>query len=376
MSQEDVRLDRRRLLASLGAASAVGLAGCTGGDGGSDGGDGSGEDTSTSGDGESGDGSSDGSSSDYPSEDIELTVPYATGGGFDAYARISAPYWEQYLPNEPTVTVNNVVGGGGVTGATQVYNAQPNGYRFLIWDAVQAVTQQIGRDVGYDIREMSHIGAITQAPNCLISMNSSGIESWDDLVNNITEVNFATQGVGALSHTGVALLGDLTGAWSLEDVNFVHYGGTGEALAGLERGEAQVFVPGTASSGLKVVESLEAEMTILFGEEVGEDSIYHGVPLQYSANLDVENMDQYADLTVFRRFFTGPPEVPEDVLSVQRDAFQQIIEDQEFLDEAMEKGRPIVDPGPASEVEDVIQQQFDVFGSDPLKGIIRSVFES
>lgn len=370
MREPERTLDRRELLASIGVASAAGLAGCTGdGGNGGDGGDG--------GDGGGGDGSGDGGqSSDYPTDNITLTVPYASGGGFDAYARITAPYWEKHLPNDPTVTVENVVGGGGVTGATQVYNAQPNGYRFMIWDAVQAVTQQIGRDVGYDIQEMSHIGALTQAPNCLISMKSANIQGWEDVVNRITELNFATQGVGAISHTGVVLLGELTGAWSKDDLNFVHFGGTGEALAGLERGEAQVFLPGTATSGLKVVDALEAEMTILFSEPVNEDSIYHGVPKQYSSKLDVKEMDRYAELTVFRRFFTGPPEVPDDVLGIQRDAFSSMIEDDELLTEAEESGRPLVDPGTAEEVSDVLNAQFETFGSDPLKSIIQETFES
>lgn len=351
------------MLATIGSASAIGLAGCSGG-GGSGGSSGSGDGSQTS------------TPVQYPTKDIQLTVPYATGGGFDAYARLSKPYWQKYLPNEPTVTVKNVVGGGGVKGATQTYAAEPNGYNFMIWDAVQAVTQQIGRDVGYDISKMSHIGALTQAPNCLISMKGSGIKSWDDLVNNIDKVNFATQGVGAISHVGVVLLGELTGAWSADDINFVHYGGTGPALSGLKRGEAQVFVPGTATSGLKVVKALDAEMTILFSEEVEKDSIYHGVPLQYSGNLDVKNIGKYAELTVFRRFFTGPPGVPEKVLKIQRDAFGKLIEDKEFLTNAREKGRPVVDPGTAQEVEEVLKKQFDTFGSDPLKGIIKSAFQS
>lgn len=364
MASDKTSVSRRKMLATIGSASAIGLAGCSGGGG--SGGDG----------GNGGDSSKTSTPVQYPTEDIQLTVPYATGGGFDAYSRLSKPYWQKYLPKDPTVTVKNVVGGGGVKGATQTYNAEPDGHSFMIWDAVQAVTQQIGRDVGYDISKMSHIGALTQAPNCLITMKGSGIKNWNDLVNNISEINFATQGVGAISHVGVVLLGELTGAWSADDINFVHYGGTGPALSGLKRGEASVFLPGTATSGLKVVKALDAQMAILFSDEVSEDSIYHGVPLQYSGNLDVKKIDQYADLTVFRRFFTGPPGVPEEVLQIQRDAFNKIINDEELLQKAKEKGRPIVDPGSAKEVEKVIQKQFETFGSEPMKSIIKGAFQS
>ena len=360
-------IKRRKFLASVGATSAIGLAGCTGN---------SSRDSGDSGGSKNSTGDNNGQSSNYPSENISLIVPYATGGGFDSYARISKPFWQKHLPNQPTVNVENVVGGGGVKGATQVYNAEPNGYNFLIWDAYQAVTQQIGRNVGYHIREMSHIGALTQAPNCLVTMKSANISGWNDLVNRISEVNFATQGVGAISHTSAVLLGELTGAWSQEDINFVHYGGTGEALAGLERGEAQVFIVGSAIPGLKVVNALEAEMTILFGEPVDSESVLRGVPKQYSLKLNVDGIDRFADLTVFRRFFTEPPNMPEEILEIQREAFSAMVNDKEFRQAAQEKDRPLVDPGSAEQVSDILKKQFDIFGTDPLNGVIKSIFQS
>lgn len=352
MSQEKGAIKRRKFLAMMGATSVGGLTGCIGGN------------------------SSGGQSSNYPSENISLVVPYSTGGGFDSYARITKPFWQEHLPNQPTVNVENIVGGGGVNGATQVYNAEPNGHTFMIWDAYQAVTQQIGHNVSYKIREMSHIGALTQAPNCLVTMKAANISSWNDLVNRISEVNFATQGVGSISHTSAILLGELTGAWSQNDMNFVHFGGTGEALAGLERGEAQVFIVGSAISGLKVIRALEAEMTILFGEPVDSESVLRGVPKQYSSELNVENIDEFADLTVFRRFFTGPPGVPEKILEIQRKAFSAMVNDEQLRQNAQEKDRPLVDPGSAEQVSDILEKQFDVFGTDPLNSIIKSVFQS
>lgn len=312
----------------------------------------------------------------YPTKEVQITVPFTTGGGFDTYARLSKPYWKKHLPDDPTVTVSNISGGGGVVGAGETYNAEPDGHTFMIWDSVQSVTQQIGRDVSYDITKMSHIGALTQAPSCLISTKSSGIKNWNDLVNNIDDISFATQGIGSGGHIEAILLGELTGAWSVDEINFVHYDGTGQVLGGLEKGEAEVFVLSDATPGLKVIKALDAEMTILFSEEVGEDSVYYGVPQQYSANLDVKNIDKYAELTVFRRFFTGPPDVSEEILDIQRDAFLELIEDEDFLQKCKKKNYPIVNPGSAEELQDVLRNQFETFNSDPLKDIVQSAFKS
>lgn len=101
---------------------------------------------------------------EYPFEEISMVVPYSTGGGFDAYARISAPYWEEHL--DGTVVVENITGGGGTVGGSQVYKGDPDGHELMIWDTIQPVLPQIGRDVNFDIRDMSHIGSITRDPNC------------------------------------------------------------------------------------------------------------------------------------------------------------------------------------------------------------------
>lgn len=50
---------------------------------------------------------------------IELTVPFAPGGGSDVYARALAPYFEKYLPGNPTIIVRNIPGARGIPGANQ-----------------------------------------------------------------------------------------------------------------------------------------------------------------------------------------------------------------------------------------------------------------
>ena len=341
----------RRAGIAVGGASIAGLAGCIGGD--------------------------QGDEVDYPTDDVRSIVPYATGGGFDEYSRLAAPYWEEYLDTE--VVVENVQGGGGIVGSTEAYNAEPDGHTITIWDVYQSVTNQVGREVRYDIGEMSHVGALTQSPNAVVAMEEAGIEGWDDFVSRIDEFDFVTQGVGSGAHTMSILLGELTGAFSGDDLNFVHYGGTGEALSGLERGEGQIFTVATATSAAKVVQALEgAEMFVVFSEPDVIDwylQEQNAAPIHYAAELDVENMDLYNELTVFRRFFTGPPDVPEEILEVQRDAFQGIIEDEEFKDEALEAGRPIVNPGDHEQVQQNIEDAFEVFESEPYVNIFEEALD-
>lgn len=340
---------RQFLRASGGLAGAALVAGCLGGDG---------------------------ADGEYPSGDVRNVVPYSTGGGFDAYARLAEPHWSQYLDTE--VVTENITGGGGVNAATEVWNTDPDGHTIMIWAPGESLPSQIGQDVAYDLREFSHIGFLTQTPCAIIFREEVGIDTWDDMVASMADLNWATQGVGTMAHVGLFLMAELSGEFPSDDVNFVHYAGTGEVLAGLERGEANAFLITAGDSGANVVNAIEGtEMFLVFAEEATYGSFFEeqGVPVgHWSADLAVDGLDQMATVSAMRRFYTGPPDVPDEILSVQRDAFQSMIDDQAFIDEAAEAGRPVLQPDDHDEVDAVIQESFDLLNSEPYRSTLEEAF--
>jgi hypothetical protein len=64
---------------------------------------------------------------DFKNRTIHLVVGYAAGGGFDATARVLAPYLSQALPGNPTVVVENQVGADSLLAARTVLSAPPRG---------------------------------------------------------------------------------------------------------------------------------------------------------------------------------------------------------------------------------------------------------
>jgi len=363
---------RRSLLKLTGGLVGTGfVTGCTG-NGGGDGGDGDdssdGGATTTTMDGDDG--------TDYPSEEIRNIVPFAAGGGFDAYARLIAPHWADQLGGD--VVTENVTGGGSVIGGTQVYNADPDGHTMMIWAPSEGLPSQIGQDVGYDMREMSHIGFLTQSPATIIFREEAGIDTWEDMISSMGKLDWATQGVGTMAHVGMLILAELTGDFYPDDVNFVHFDGTGEVLGGLERGEANAFLINTATSGAKVIQAIEGtEMFLVFsnpdnfGGYLNEQGVEVG---HWASELDVDGMEQMGRVASMRRFYTGPPDVPNDILRTQRDAFQSIINDDEFLTEAAEAGRPVIDPSDHTAVNDIIQESYELLSSEPYRSTLEEAF--
>ena len=64
----------------------------------------------------------------FPERDITWIVPYAPGGGFDAWSRQIALTMQKYLPKGINVVVKNVTGAGGRTGSIGLYRSNPDGY--------------------------------------------------------------------------------------------------------------------------------------------------------------------------------------------------------------------------------------------------------
>jgi tripartite-type tricarboxylate transporter receptor subunit TctC len=287
-----------------------------------------------------------------------------------------APHWADQLGGD--VVTENVTGGGSVIGGTQVYNADPDGHTMMIWAPSEGLPSQIGQDVGYDMREMSHIGFLTQSPATIIFREEAGIDTWEDMISSMGKLDWATQGVGTMAHVGMLILAELTGDFYPDDVNFVHFDGTGEVLGGLERGEANAFLINTATSGAKVIQAIEGtEMFLVFsnpdnfGGYLNEQGVEVG---HWASELDVDGMEQMGRVASMRRFYTGPPDVPNDILRTQRDAFQAIINDDEFLTEAAEAGRPVIDPSDHTAVNDIIQESYELLSSEPYRSTLEEAF--
>jgi tripartite-type tricarboxylate transporter receptor subunit TctC len=311
----------------------------------------------------------------FPQEDMRFLVYGAAGGGHDAYARFMKPYLEEQL--DTTITVENIPSGGARIG-NRIWNAESDGHTIAIWSTQNAAATQVGLDVDYDVSAYSHVGAVTQSPNALVLMEDAGIETWDDFVNNVSELNFATNGQGAAGHIWMILLAALTDEFAVDDVNFVHYEGTGPALSGLERGESQAFLVGSSSSAVKVVQGIEgAKMFMVFSEpSVMEDYMgANDVSVQnWSSELDVNNMGRYADLTVFRRFLTAPPDVPDERLSILQDAHSAVIQNEDFRQDARDGARPIINAGGPEQVSSALESLLEEYNSEPIKGVLEETF--
>jgi tripartite-type tricarboxylate transporter receptor subunit TctC len=176
----------------------------------------------------------------YPERPIKIIVPFAPGGANDLIARILSVPLGQTLGQ--TVIVENRGGANGNIGIAATARAEPDGYTLLLSSNVFDVNPSLSKSATYDpIKDFAPISDLAGAPNVIAARPDTGLKTFADLVAraraNPDELNFATPGVGSISHLGAELLKIRA------NINIVHVPltGAGPALQAVLGGSVQLI---------------------------------------------------------------------------------------------------------------------------------------
>src|SRR5690349_9611147 len=101
----------------------------------------------------------------YPGKTFRIIVGSSAGGGYDTYARAIAPFLAEHLPGKPTVIVQNMPGGGGMTSVLYLdANAPKDGTVMTLFNA--GVTTEVATNPAQakvDLRKVAWIGSATRS---------------------------------------------------------------------------------------------------------------------------------------------------------------------------------------------------------------------
>jgi tripartite-type tricarboxylate transporter receptor subunit TctC len=184
----------------------------------------------------------------WPQRPITFIVPFAAGGGTDAFARPLAAQLETQIGQR--ILIENRAGAGGTTGASAAAKATPDGYTFFIGAAHHAIAPALYPRLDYNIEtDLVPIGLVATPPQ-VIAVHPGKVQARTlaefiaFLKANPGKLNYGSAGNGTTHH----LTGEL---FKLQaDVNLVHvpYRGAGPALADLIAGQIEVMFDGLGSS--------------------------------------------------------------------------------------------------------------------------------
>lgn len=188
----------------------------------------------------------------WPSRAITFIVPFAAGGGTDAFARPLAQILDGQLGQR--VLIENRPGAGGTAGAAAAAKAEPDGYTFFVGAAHHAVAPSIYPKLSYDIeKDFIPIGIISRPPtvvvvhpkrlpvNTIAELIKAAKDSPDRIV-------YGHAGVGTTHHLAGELFKLLTGA----QIRPVPYRGSGPLVADLVSGQIDMAFDGLGSAAPQI----------------------------------------------------------------------------------------------------------------------------
>jgi len=104
----------------------------------------------------------------YKGRQINLVVGYGPGGGYDLAARLLARHIGRFIPGNPSVVVQNMVGAGSLRAANFLYGAAPkDGATFGVFGSGIAMVGLVGANpaVQFDARKFTWLGSSSSFGN-------------------------------------------------------------------------------------------------------------------------------------------------------------------------------------------------------------------
>jgi len=180
---------------------------------------------------------------EWPVRPLTMVVPFAAGGGADLLGRILAPPLSELL-GQP-VTIENVGGGGGVTGSLRVSRAPPDGYQFVLGTTgTHAHSQSLYKNPLYHAAtDFTPVALVAEQPILLITRKDFPADNLADFIAytraNEDKMQFGSAGTGSGVHLACVLFNAAIG------VNVVHvpYRGTAPAMQDLIAGRIDYQCP-------------------------------------------------------------------------------------------------------------------------------------
>src|SRR5258708_14106034 len=176
------------------------------------------------------------SAQEWPSRRLSMVVPFAAGGGADLLGRILASPLSELL-GQP-VTVENVGGGGGMTGSLRVSRAAPDGYQFVLGTTgTHAQNQSLYKNPLYHAASgFTPVALVAEQPVLLIVRKEFRADNLVDFIAyakaNQQKMQFGSAGTGSGVHLACVLFNAAIGV----DVVHVPYRGTAPAMQDLIAG--------------------------------------------------------------------------------------------------------------------------------------------
>jgi tripartite-type tricarboxylate transporter receptor subunit TctC len=254
----------------------------------------------------------------YPDKPVHLIVAFVPGGATDTFARQIAPDLQEAL-GQPVV-IENKPGAGGYIAWNHVASSNPDGYTLLLAENAVAISQALYKKSksSFDpLTQYDAIAGLAAAPSALVLANNVPAKTVAELVAHSKSVpqklNFASAGIGSVSHLNFEVFMDKTGMQAVH----VPYKGGGQAIGDVIAGHVPMTITSVqATKGL--VES--GKVKALAVTSTARSPAMPNVPTMQEAGVPAADVELRFWFAVF-----GPKGLPEPVKAKLSQAIAKVM---------------------------------------------------
>jgi tripartite-type tricarboxylate transporter receptor subunit TctC len=296
----------------------------------------------------------------YRGKTVTLLISSATGGGYDALARVIANHLGRHIPGSPLVIVRNMAGAGGIVATNHLYNVAAkdgtvvggvqNNTPFEPLFGTKAAT--------YDPLKFNWLGTPSIEVAIPTVWHKTPVNTWQDTLTH--EITMGSSGVNSTPSFYGRLLIETLG---MKQRIIVGYESQTHAFLAMERGEIDGY-PSVFYSALKSTRPTwirDGLVKLLVQMGLEKEPELPNVPfaLELAKNEDDKLLMIAACAPLqFGRPYLLPPGVPADRVAAMEQAFTDTFKDGEFLAEANKRGLGVNSPRGGKELQALLERVY------------------
>lgn len=261
----------------------------------------------------------------YPTKTIQMVVPYGAGGGADISTRLLTKYMEAELGQK--FIVQNVSGGSGTIGFTQLANAKPDGYTLGYFSSTQTNDALLFEGIKYDDTSFTPIAMYASDPHIIVASKASGITTIKQLIdaakNNPNSITFGLGGAWT-SHDFLRM--SLEDAAGVQFKRMVFQGGAA-AVTAVAGNNCDIAVPFVSEALAQIEAGNVVPIAISSAER------YDGTP-----SIPTVKESGYDFTHTMWRAIVGPAGLSADVVKAIDGTLAKVMSNPDFVKEAKAAG--------------------------------------
>jgi tripartite-type tricarboxylate transporter receptor subunit TctC len=291
---------------------------------------------------------------------VSLVMGTGPGGSYDLYGRLIATHLARFIPGNPNIIVEHMPGAGGAIAGNYIYGPAPqDGSKILLAHPLPLIEKLQSEGVRFESRKLQWLGAYDQISQMLAIWHTSPGKSLDELKG--APIVLGSMGRTHLSYQWATLLKSAINAPFRVIPGFPT---GGELNMAMERGEIAGWVVAWENISGGNAEWLRAKrvhIPVQFTLERMRELPDTPTLIELSQGEAREIAQFLASGTPHARALAVGPNVPKARVEILRTAFEAMMKDPAFLEEAARRNLSIT-PRSAQEVQALAER---IVGASP-----------